>query len=222
MNWERAVVATKLGALTLPRDDAIFPVLCRDGEWEPEEAEMLQSVVRQGDNFVDVGAHAGYFSVMAANLGVSHVHALEPVPELANMCRVNLARFADRCDVYMLAAGSRNELRSMWLSPYGNSGDNRLGKWDASDTQLMVEVQRLDAIFNRIDVLKIDAQGWELEVLKGLGDLRPRAIIAEVWDEGGVSEHELISSFLKLGYSTIVEPRDEIKQRGYWSLMAER
>ena len=52
------------------------------GTFEPDEAAMLQGVLKPGMTFVDVGANVGFFTLMAARaVGPGgHVHAVEPGP----------------------------------------------------------------------------------------------------------------------------------------------
>src|SRR6185436_20517401 len=50
--------------------------------YEPEVFEFLVRALRAGDTFVDVGAHVGYFSLLAASLvgHGGHVFSFEPNP----------------------------------------------------------------------------------------------------------------------------------------------
>lgn len=73
-------VETVVGPLLLPRNDhVITPELAHWGGWEqPAETRYLQATLRPGQTFVDVGAHVGYFSVLAASRGRSVTTARRP------------------------------------------------------------------------------------------------------------------------------------------------
>lgn len=60
-----------------------------DGIVEPELSEMVRTQLRPEDTFFDVGAHAGYFSMLAAPL-CSHVVAVEPNPRTAVLLQKNV------------------------------------------------------------------------------------------------------------------------------------
>ncbi len=55
-----------------------------DGHWEPKQIEYFFNTARErGANvFLDAGANIGYYSLLAARLGIfDEIHALEPEPE---------------------------------------------------------------------------------------------------------------------------------------------
>jgi predicted O-methyltransferase YrrM len=88
-------VETVAGRLLLHRDDhVITPVLQRYGMWEPGETRYLLSTLTAGQTFVDVGAHVGYFSVLAARrVGpAGSVIAIEPELRNLELLRRNLER----------------------------------------------------------------------------------------------------------------------------------
>jgi hypothetical protein len=58
---------TVVGPLLLPAADRMITQVLRDcGVWEPNGTQYLPAVLRPGHAFVDVGAHVGYFSVLAS------------------------------------------------------------------------------------------------------------------------------------------------------------
>ena len=71
---------------------------------------------------------------------------------------------------------------------------------------LEVETVRLDSVpsLDRIDVLKIDVEGAELEVLEGLGHLRPQVILeynSERVSRRGLDASAFLLQLRALGYS---------------------
>ena len=47
-------------------NEEVSAVSLGSGHYEPEETEFLQSVLRPGDTFIDVGANVGYFTLLGA------------------------------------------------------------------------------------------------------------------------------------------------------------
>src|ERR1019366_3705525 len=64
------------------------------GLFEPRETRLLRDLLAPGDTFIDVGAHIGWFTTVAARRvgGAGQVVACEPYPSNAVMLKGNLAR----------------------------------------------------------------------------------------------------------------------------------
>jgi len=56
---------------------------------EPFVYDLMLSILKKDDVFVDVGANIGYYTILAAKLG-AHVVTVEPVPETAKVLMLNL------------------------------------------------------------------------------------------------------------------------------------
>ena len=72
------------------RDLLIAPWLLIHGEWEPEETELVKKLIKPGDIFVDVGANLGYYALLAARVGASHVYAFEAQPSTYELLGKNV------------------------------------------------------------------------------------------------------------------------------------
>jgi FkbM family methyltransferase len=154
------------------------------GEYEPAVTKFLQSVARPGWTVVDVGANVGYFSVLCADLGGpgSHVVAFEPEPRLNAMLE-RTASVNPQADilVQIAACGSTPGLATLHLSPDDRHSGLATLRSDLHDTRgVQVLVLRLDDFCGahgiRPDLVKIDAEGFELEVLRGCGYLLEQRI----------------------------------------------
>jgi FkbM family methyltransferase len=126
--------------------------------------------------FVDVGASVGYVSLVAA-LAVPGMRgiAIEADPRLVRLLRANLARNlgvdAARVEVVNAVVGDHDAATSSFSLNPGSTLDNRvtMPSWE----QVCVPLWRLDSLLPRIGVqgrtfFKIDTQGYELHVLRGL------------------------------------------------------
>lgn len=141
-----------------------------------EKASLLYPLLAaEGfERFVDVGANVGLVSLLArrANPGVQLL-AIEADPRLAALARRNF-RVHGLADAVLVnaAAGDRDaDAVAFALNP-GSSLDNRVvhGKWPS----VHVPMRRLDGLLHRLGFdrgrtfFKIDTQGYELQVLRGL------------------------------------------------------
>jgi FkbM family methyltransferase len=145
---------------------------------------------------VDVGAHVGHFSeTVLALRPAATVFAFEPQPGAFAELRARLGTF-DRVDLNACALGATSGTRAMFVSRYDQASSflpngevlqRQVYGIDFSvEKTLDVQTRTLDEFaqakgIERIDLLKLDVQGFELEVLRGaLGTLpKVRWIYAE-------------------------------------------
>lgn len=192
----------KLGRVTfqcdLDLDANVREMFVRN--YEPEIVRVFQRFLCSGDVVVDAGANIGYFSAVALDLVGTRgqVHAFEPVREIYNRLlslRDDNPEFAftpNNC-----ALGEKEGELPLAVTKQKNIGWNTMvpGFMDSADIREIgnVPVRRLDVYLaeHQIDsvrLVKIDTEGFEFPVLKGLtGFLRktrnPPAIIMELAPE---------------------------------------
>jgi FkbM family methyltransferase len=128
---------------------------------------------------LDVGANVGNWSKLVnSQLAGCEIHAFEPSKETF----LALAEFAKRFSnihIHNFACGEKNTLRNLYYDE-SKSGMASLSKRNLKHLNIdferfeSVEIRRLDTFLSnssiKPDGLKIDVEGHELEVLKGLGD----------------------------------------------------
>jgi FkbM family methyltransferase len=137
---------------------------------------------------IDVGAHVGEYSLMAAKLvGASGmVHAFEPQPILAPLIAQNAARNGfTNIRIHTCAVADRTGETSFRSDP------RSMGGWMApgSDGTMHVPCTSLDQFvaqwkLPRLDLMKIDAAGNEFAALRGAPALLARhapAIICKLY-----------------------------------------
>jgi FkbM family methyltransferase len=182
--------------------------------------EAMKRFLKPGDVFLDVGANIGYLSAVAADLVGTRgqVHCFEPVP--AYFAR--LRRLAELNPEYSItandcAAGETPGTYTIYVTR--EPGQNTLVRAYKSAPEIVatmdVPVVRLDSYLEarrigRVALIKIDAEGFELPILKGLQgcferyDHRP-AIICEIAPRAyplmGRSVRELAKFMAQYGYT---------------------
>jgi len=151
--------------------------------FEHTTCEVLSSLLRPNDTFIDVGANIGFFSLMAARLvGVGgRVVAFEP--NRTACARLRLACQLNGCDdiVVVREYGLANRQGTVPLF-VPNEGDEGLASLrhpgnGIGYSEHRIGLRRLDdewSIGTPLRVLKVDVEGSELEVLRGAQGLLTR------------------------------------------------
>jgi FkbM family methyltransferase len=216
---DRAVaVDTEWGSLFVDAsDEVIRPAIGEHGVWEPGETALLLDWLAPGMTFVDIGAHVGYYTVMAARR-VSPgglVFAFEPSPLnyellLANVWRNELTNVV----CYPWAVSDHLGFLDLFLDER-NTGDNRLFQDDRGPG---VRVRAVALVANPsirppIDVVKIVVRGAEEAVIEGLKHVLSRSpsarVVLEYWPFGlralGRDERGALDYYRSLGYRLRVQ-----------------
>jgi FkbM family methyltransferase len=170
------VVPSDVGLLHLPaRDSVIAPWVREYGNWEPVEAQVLRSVLRPGDAFLDVGAHVGYHVLGAARLvgPRGHVLAVEPSEEVLGLLRHNIrvnlpGELQDVVTVLALAAWDVDTRLSLVLSPDGNSGATRAAPTPEGTIAAVALGDRSEVLDRRWRLVMTDLEGYDQRALRGL------------------------------------------------------
>jgi FkbM family methyltransferase len=162
------------------RDLLIAPWLLIHGEWEPEETELVKKLVKPGDTFVDVGANLGYYSLLAARVGASHVYAFEAQPSTYELLGKNviinwMTKFItyEHLAVYSHTTDLEFFVRNHYPgnSSLGFTAPDQLEKWFDTATAVKVHAVSLDDYFadkpGKIDLIKVDVEGAEPAVFEG-------------------------------------------------------
>jgi FkbM family methyltransferase len=139
-----------------------------------KEKQLFAASLRSGMHVVDIGANQGLYTMLYSRLvgETGRVYAFEPDPDLFNAAQRNCrANGISNVELHNLALGAETGHLTLFRSRV-NAGDNRLAPSDhaAWFKGIEVPVAPLDDILGgkRVDFIKIDVQGWELEVLKGM------------------------------------------------------
>lgn len=138
---------------------------------ERESTEILSDYLEEGMNVVDSGANIGYYTLLEAGKVGSRgkVKAIEPTEstfrKLKRNCRLN---GFENISLENMAAGS--EKADVSLKKRNSPNLNRVSEEGSEDED--VSQDRLDNLVDfEPDVVRMDVQGYELEILKGMGKI---------------------------------------------------
>ncbi|MEA5504679.1 FkbM family methyltransferase [Halotia wernerae UHCC 0503] len=218
-NIDPVVTAHRLGfELSLDLRDNLQRCIYFTGKYEPQTLTFICSELQIGDTFIDVGAHIGIHSLVAVKklkeLGDGKVIAFEPTQDSSQKLLINAKANNYDIELHKIALGDETTEIPIF-------GDSDWGVHDAGVRSFfgngqmiqMVKVDKFDNwnkkyAINRIDIIKIDAEGAEYEILKGMSEsilkYRPRCIIFEIKEsllrKAGKNISEILNLMKDLGY----------------------
>jgi FkbM family methyltransferase len=179
--------------------------------YEPDVWRAVMAELRTGDTFVDVGAFIGLYTVgVGLRLsGSGRVVAFEPDGRNFSLLQehVRLNALEEQVELRQ-AAVSAKDGQACFLA---NGSPEAHLVLDEKQTTT-VDVVTLDRIFagKGIDILKVDVEGYEEMVLRGVAKLlsestlRPRAVFVEVhpyaWPSLGTTSDSLLGVLRQAGY----------------------
>ena len=168
-------------------DKGVELSLFETGTYEKGLLYSLDDFLKPGDCFVDVGANIGLMSIYASKLvGESgEVIAYEAHPETFNWLTFNIElNKISNIKANNFALGSEPSQLFIYDNWQVNRGGASLIVKDEQSKSYPVEVKRLDDCLPRNlkpKVIKVDVEGFELEVLKGatqtITDFKPILVI---------------------------------------------
>lgn len=198
-------------------------------EYEPEVWHRLMAEVKSGDTVADVGTFIGLYTVaLAKRVAPSgRVFGFEPNPEIFTLLseNVRLNQHEDSVTLFRAAVGA--SCGEVAFAPAASV--SHIVAEEKADTALRVSCVTLDDVFEgeRVDVMKIDVEGYEEKVLEGakllLSDASrsPRVLYIEVhpyaWGEVGATSDSLLDLLKKYGYEVMTlegEPVRSITEYG--------
>jgi FkbM family methyltransferase len=175
-----------------------------NGIYEPEIQKLILRSLKPGGVFIDVGASIGVFTIPAAKRvgSFGRVIAMEASPDVfATLGRNVATNGLDNVELICAAAGESHADTNFYPAPVDHFGmGSRAAQFDVAPiTVNCVTLDSLAEKFNlsAVEVIKIDVEGFEVDVLAGalglLGAEKPPVVIFEFcdWAEARRSRNEI-------------------------------
>src|SRR5262245_48774859 len=145
-----------------------------DGVYEPAGLDWALAHLQPGDVFLDIGANIGAFAIPAARrVGPSgRVIAVEASPRISEYLVKNIAlNQLDNVAICRIAAGDMTGTTPFFEAPVERFGMGSLTA-EHGGTPTLVEIRMIDDLLaelhvERVNVLKIDIEGFEYGAFKG-------------------------------------------------------
>lgn len=151
-----------------------FPSIVLSGEYEELNTQIFSKLINSGSVVVDIGAHAGFYTLLARSLG-ARVYAFEPEIKHRDFLVENilLNGFNDII-VANMAISNECSISALRKSNFRGAQYTLYPTGDDDECSL-IRVTTLDDFFKYtnkiIDIVKIDTEGMETSVLEGMKDV---------------------------------------------------
>lgn len=159
-----------------PYDLGVTPRLCLDGYWESWITGAIARCIPEGAACVDVGANHGYYTlIMADAVGRrGRVLAVEPNPRLAELIAlsVEVNGFGVQTTIVQKAATDGRTPCARLVVPSRRAACATICREAAADDEVVdvqaASVDELTAAWPRVDFVKVDAEGAEDQIWRGM------------------------------------------------------
>jgi len=158
---------------------------------EPLTSRVLKKMLRSGDVVIDVGANIGYFTLLAASIvgPKGRVHAVECSPDTLAVLETNVRKNnLQNVKIHPVAAAKERGTLNLNVTAIGLSWIEPHANWPGSEggrrTMSVPAVPLDEMIQSPVHFVKIDAEGVDLDVLKGMKHIlaeNPRISVIVEW-----------------------------------------
>ena len=174
------------------------------------EMGFLLHFLRKEDLFADIGANVGTYTILASAQAGATTFAFEPIPATYSWLEKNIKvnHLEQKVKAFQMGLGEKKD--TIRFTNAYDAENHVVSKWEDEQNSIELQIEAFDHICFPDEVpvmVKIDVEGFEAEVLKGmknsLADQRLKVIIIELNGSGyryDFDEKEIHASFLLLGF----------------------
>ena len=186
-------------------DEVSSHLLYSRNGYEHYQTDLFQKLVTKGLTVIDIGANIGYYTVLAASLvgDKGKVFAFEPEPQnYALLVRNIELNGYKNVTLVRKAVSSKNNRTDLFINRA--TGAHSILSGHADTVQVTpIETVKLDQYFrgreSPIDIVKIDVEGTELDVIKGMTNIIKNndnlKIFTELFCTGGAHQFKFLEEF---------------------------
>lgn len=160
------------------------PIDMTADQYERMTTQLIERLLSAGMVVCDIGAHVGYYSLLAARAvgATGKVYAFEPETGNHALLKDNIAlnHYGEIIAAQALAVGNRTGSVTLHVSALDNGSHSlhHVGKPERESVQ--VQITTLDAFmaregWPRVDLIKMDIEGNELQALEGMQETLARS-----------------------------------------------
>jgi FkbM family methyltransferase len=189
------------------------------------EAWLIETVGRDVERFIDVGANVGDWTVavLACSPSAEGI-AVEPGAEAVSQLRI---RLPESVELVPAAAGAQEGTIAFYETPGAGQGSSAFRAWAGDVQHRQVNVVTIDALlarsgWDRIEFLKVDTEGYDALALAGaeaaLGERRIDVVQFEYnrpWRQAGRTLAGTIAFLERFGYEVYVLRADKVEAYDY-------
>jgi FkbM family methyltransferase len=201
------------------KDEYVGRSIHNYGEFSPAESETIVSLAASAGTgtCLDIGANIGCISQALEAAGET-VIAFEPQPEIYALLRKNIKGLC-----YNIALGSADSYVKMPKIRYGERGNyGGIGIASRGSRSALgfidVKCHRLDDIISeRIKFVKIDVEGYEIEVLRGAKELIMRDRPVMYIEDDRLEKRDALRAYIEeLGYTWKLDVTHLYRENNYF------
>ena len=171
----------------------VFPVTLNQ-RYDKQTKRIMQIVLEDDSTFIDVGSHKGEVLELALKISKKGKHfAFEPIPHLFH--KLN-DKFGAKCEVLNYGLSDKKKKSSfqhVTTNPAYSGIKKRTYPKEEEIETIQIQLDTLDNQLrkhDRVDMIKIDVEGAELEVLNGAKKIIEKFHPIIVFEHGlGASDH---------------------------------
>lgn len=208
------------------KDKGVELALYQTGTYEKGTIQLLGDFLKQGSIFMDIGANIGLMSTIASKIvgEKGRVYAVEANPKTIEVLRHNCAiNLCENIEILPIALASEKGSAILYENWKVNRGGASLIS-QGDEHGITVSKERLDDLFSPdspVHLVKIDVEGFELEVLKGGVDwfkTQQPVFIIEVStqrsNQEGATPESIMSFVAELGNYSFYKQKGTKERRG--------
>ena len=178
------------------------------GLHEFNDMAFLLHFLRQDDAFFDIGANVGSYTLLASGVCKAKTIAIEASANTAAITHKNISLNKLQNKAYLINAAAGAESGKLTFSKNEDTTNHIISPDEASDEDVeTVNVITVDSLTDKPSLIKIDVEGFETEVLKGMSATLKlpslKAIIIELNGSGmryGSNEQDIHQTLLTNGF----------------------
>ena len=193
----------------LPDTDTDFDRWILDGEYQKHQRDTILKFINRTGNAIDIGAHVGFWLKDMCN-HFDYVYAFEPIEEVRHCLSRNVT--AMNYKTYSFGLGAKNDVINVNYNP-AETGNTYASK-DGNQT---ITIRKLDDMnLPKIDYIKVDTEGFEIEVLKGgenmIKEYKPFVHVEvkeRILQKQGISSNDVEDYLTSINYKEVMRVNSE-------------